>query len=289
VLDQVLVAMLHGVQQLVRNVAFSIGRLVLIVLAAMVLVPSGMVIYGSWLVGTAISIALVALLPANVAHLRGLGPLPWGNLRTMAFGALSHHVLNLSRSASVWLLPIVVTVLLSTEVNAAFYVALLLANFIALVGTSATFTLYVIGARAPEQLGRQMQFTVGLSLLAAVVGTIVIGVGGRLLLAAFGPAYADVAYPTVVVLALSTIPLVVKDHWIALQRLHGTVGRGALIGVALLILELGAAAFGAAAAGLLGLALARLAVLALQAVMMAPVVVRAMRAPPPDPVAPDTP
>jgi O-antigen/teichoic acid export membrane protein len=278
VLDQILVAMLRNVQQLMRNIVFSLSRLVLVVLAAVLLVPaSGMAIYGSWLVGTAISILLVALLPANLSQLRGLWPLQWGRLGSMAFGALSHHVLNLSRSASVWLLPIVVTVLLSPEVNAAFYVALLLANFIALVGTSATFTLYVIAARAPEQLAHQMRVTVGISLLAAVVGSAVIALGGRLLLMAFGSSYADVAYPTVVVLALSTIPLVVKDHWIALQRLHGTVARGAAIGVLLLVMELAAGALGAMEGGILGLALARLAVLAIQAVFMAPVVLRAMR------------
>lgn len=279
VLDQVLVAVLRGSYQLLRNVVFSFSRLAVLVVATAFVAPVGMVIYGAWVLGIVLSLAVIAVLPRHVRQVRDLWPLRWQQLGGMAFGALSHHILNLSRSSSVWLLPVLVTVVVSPEANASFYVAMLLANFIALVGTSATFTLYVVGARSPGQLWRQMRLTFALSLAAASGGTLVLWVGGGLILAAFGPSYAESAYPVVAILALSTIPLAVKDHWIALQRLRGGVGRAAVIGVGTLTVELLAAAVGALTAGLMGLALWRLGVLVVQAVAMSPTVLRALRRP----------
>ena len=279
VLDQVLVSVMRSSHQLLRNVIFSVSRLVLLVAAAAVLVPLGMVIYGAWAAGTLLSLMVVGLLPAQRRALQRVRPLQWPRLRTLAFGALSHHMLNLSRSSSVWLLPVVVTALISREANASFYVALLLANFIALIGTSATFTLYVVGARAPQNLWRQMQFTMGLSVLASISGTALLALAGPALLRSFGPTYADAAYPTIVLLAAATLPLAVKDHWIAIQRVHGGVGRAAVVGVVLLVVELAAAVVGALTAGIAGLAIGRLVVLALQALVMAPSVVAAMRTP----------
>ena len=279
VLDQVLVSVLRSSHQLLRNVIFAVSRLALLGLAAAVLMPLGMVIYGAWVAGTLLSLVVVGLLPAQRGALRRVAPLQWPRLGTLAFGALSHHMLNLSRSSSVWLLPVVVTVLISREANASFYVALLLANFIALIGSSATFTLYVVGARAPQNLWRQMQFTVGLSVLASISGTAVMALIGPALLRSFGPGYAEAAYPTIVLLAAATLPLAVKDHWIAIQRVQGGVGRAAVVGIALLVAELGAAVVGALAAGIAGLAIGRLAVLAVQALVMAPSVAAAMRRP----------
>ena len=279
VLDQVFVAVLRGSYQLLRNVVFSFSRLGLLVIAASAVAPSGMVIYGAWVAGTVLSLIVIAVLPRHLGRVGDIRPLQWEQLGGMAFGALSHHILNLSRSSSVWLLPLLVTVVLSREANASFYVALLLANFIALIGTSATFTLYVVGARSPEQLWRQMRLTLALSMIAAVGGTIVMWAGGGLVLSAFGSTYAEAAYPTVAILALSTLPLAVKDHWIALQRLRGGVGRAAAIGVVTLALELIASFVGAIVAGLVGLAILRFAVLLAQGVVMAPSVIRALRRP----------
>jgi len=210
----------------------------------------------------------------------------WGRLRELATGALSHHLLTLSRSASVWLLPLLVTVVLSREANASFYVALLLSNFVALVTASATFTLYVAGARAPELLWRQVRFTLGMTTAAAVGGTVILALVGRPLLSTFGGSYAEMAYPTVALLALGTIPLVVKDHWIAVQRVRGGVVRAAGIGIGALIVELAAAVVGARMGGLEGLALARLAILTIEAALMAPEVYRAVQRPPLEAAAP---
>ena len=275
VLDQVLVSLFRNAYQLLRNIIFSFSRLAVLALAAALLAPTGIVIYGAWMVGVLVSLLIVGVLVARGRHGHDLRPLMWGPLRQMARSAFSHHVLDLSRSSSVWLLPLLVTVLLSPELNASFYVALLLANFVAVVGKSATFTLYIVGARAPQEMWRQLRLTFGISLLTAVAGTVMLTLVGVQLLGAFGPGY-DAAYPAVAVLTLSCLPLAVKDHWIAIRRVQGNVASAAVIGVLLLAAELTASGLGAWNGGLLGLAVARLGVLAIQAVFMTPIVYRSL-------------
>lgn len=277
VLDQVLEASFRARHHLLRIAIFGFGRLGLLMLAAALVVPDGLVIFGAWVLGTIVSLLVVGLLPHHVGRVREILPLPWRQLGTMTFAALSHHVLNLSRGSSVSVLPVLVTALISGEANAFFYVALLLANFLSVVCTAATFTLYVVGARSPAMLWHQIRFTLGLTGLVAIIGTLVLALFGRQILGAFGPTYAGLAYPTMIVLAASTIPLVIKDHWIAIQRIRNTVGRASTIGVVTLALELAAAAAGAVVAGVLGLALARLALLVVEATLMLPTVLRELR------------
>lgn len=275
ILDQVMVSLFQNAYQLIRNAVFSFGRLAVLAAAALVLAPAGMVIYGAWTAGVLISLAVVAILFRNARLSPSIRPLMWLSLGRMAGKAFAHHVLDLSRSASVWLLPLLVTVMLSPQQNAGFYVAMLLANFIAIVGKSGTFTLYIVGARNPKELWRHMRLTLAIAGSVSVIGTIIFSLGGQHVLGAFGPTYTT-AYPAVAILAVSCLPLAIKDHWIAIRRVQGTVGIAAVAGVGLLIAELAASAVGAANGGLLGLALARLAVLLLQAAFMAPLVYRSL-------------
>lgn len=279
VLDQVLVAVNRRLMQLIRNAIFGIGRLPILMLAvAATFAPDGMGIYVAWLAGTILSLGVILALLHSTELTGDVRPLMWGRLRAMAPDALAHHVVNLSRSASVWVLPVLVTITLSTAQNAGFYIAFLISNLILLLGKEATFTLYIIGARAPDTLWRQLRFTVGFCTLASLLGTIVLAVIGPTLLGFFGDSYVT-AYTTMVVLAISALPVLVKDHWIAIHRVRGSVSTAAVVGVATLVMELAAAVVGALLWGLLGFAIARLLALLLQAAFMAPTLIREMRPP----------
>ncbi len=280
VLDQVLVSVNQRLMQLIRNTIFGIGRLpVLAVLAAATIWDDGMGIYLAWFAGMLLSLGVVIVLVHNARLTGDIRPLMWHRLRAMAPDALAHHVVNLSRSASVWLLPLLVTIAISAEENAAFYIAFLISNLILLLGKEATFTLYIVGARAPDTLWRQIRFTLGFCALATVFGTLVLLVFGPWVIGFFGQSYAN-AYPTVVILAVSALPVLVKDHWIAIHRVRGSVSRAAVVGVITLVMELGAAVIGAELGGLEGFAWARFGVLMLQAVFMLPMLWVAMRPPP---------
>lgn len=278
VLDQVLLSVQRNLLQLARNAVFGFARLPVLALAAMLLARDGMAIYTAWLIGTVLSLGVLFTLVGN-ARLTDVRPLMWNRLRDMAADAFAHHVVNLSRSASVWLLPLLVTVTLSREANAAFYIAFLISNLILLVGQQATFTLYLVGVRAPDTFWHQLRFTLGLSAGAALLGTLALAFAGRPLLGVFGESYAAAAYPTVAILAVSAFPALVKDHWIAVHRIQGSHSRAAVFGVATLLMELAAAVLGAAWAGLEGFAVARLVALLVQAAFMAPTLLRSMAPP----------
>lgn len=278
ILDQFLAAMSRDFERLARNLLFAFGRLALLPVGALAFPNDAGAIYGAWVAGVVVS--LVALIPLREGLTLQRGEvLRWREIRRMAEGTVWHHMVNLSRSSSLWILPLVVTVVLSKETNASFYIALLLANFVALIGSSATFTLYIVTAASPSVLAQQIRFTLGLSAAVVGLGAIGLWAAGQPLLSMFGPTYAAAAYPAIVVLGATSIPLLVKDHWIALQRIRGTMRSAAWIGVGGLVLEVTAAAVGAAYGGIEGLALARFVAVLLQSGFMAAPVLRAAAGP----------
>ena len=274
ILDQLMAARSQNFRRLIRNVAFAIGRLAFLPLAAAGLLNDDIAIYTAWVAGLGVSF-LVVLIPGSARRGLAIRPLMWAQLAQMAGDSMSHHVINLSRSSSLWLLPLIVTVMLSKAANASFYVALMLANSLALVASSATFTLYIVAAQTPKILWQQIRFTLALSAAAVVLGTAVVWLMGRPVLSLFGEGYAAAGYPAIVILAATTLPMAVKDHWISLQRISGNVRRAAGVASGGLVVELLASILGAALGGVVGLAAWRLVAVTLQASLMAAAVLRA--------------
>jgi len=276
VLDQHLVALARNGIRLLRNIVFGLSRLAVLPLVALANPNGGAAIYGAWVVGIALSFAVFGL-DLRAASWSKATSFAWSRLGRMAGDSLSHHVVNLSRSWGTWILPLVVTVTVSERANGSFYIALLIANFVALLISSSTFTLYVVGAQQPDALGHQMKFTLTVSLLASLLSVITLAIAGRLILSSFGDPYTDDAYPAAVVLAASTLPMAVRDHWITIQRIRGKVRAAATVGVLTFTAELAVAAVGAVVAGVIGLAIGRFIVLLLEAGAMLPVVINAAR------------
>jgi O-antigen/teichoic acid export membrane protein len=190
-----------------------------------------------------------------------------------------HHLVNVSRFAPDSILPILVTTLLSSADNAAFYIALLLSNYVTLVGQSATLTLFAVGARAPDELWQQLRTTMLLSVVAAVGGSFVLWLLGYQILGLFGEEYADTAYPAIALLAIRGVPILVKDHWVAIQRIRRGMGIAAILTWCAVGLEVGLAVVGTLLGGLEGLAIGWLIALSIQAVILAGPVIRAARSP----------
>lgn len=276
VLDQVLIGLLRGGLQLVRNVVFSIAKLAALAAAGLWLARDAMTVYGAWAVGTAVSLAFVWSYAWRVGA-RQVLPLAWRKLVSMARGALAHHALNVSRFAPVSLMPIVVTAMLSASDAAAFFISLMIANYVSVVGQSATLTLYAVGARAPDQLWRHLRLTVAVSIVSALLGSAVLTVAGGPILTIFGPEYAERGFPAIAILTLRAFPLVVKEHWIAVRRVRRRVGLAAALGWATVALELSFAVVGTMIAGLVGLTIAWLAALLIEVIVMGPTVYHAAR------------
>jgi O-antigen/teichoic acid export membrane protein len=275
VLDQAAVGLLRGGIQLLRNVAFAVGKLVVVAAAAAASLAGGLTITTAWVAGEVIALAaLLAVIPRPIL---GRSTADWGILREMRGEAAAHHVLNLARFAPSLAMPVIVAAMFSAEVNAVFYVAFLLAAAVQPIASSTTFTLYAVARRNPEDLARQIRLTLALSLAGAIPSIAILWLFGAALLGLFGAGYAAGSSTLLPLLALLALPLIVKDHWIALIRIEGTVARGAVLMILAMAVEIGGAVVGGWVAGLDGLAAGWLIAVAAMAILQAPSVIRNAR------------
>lgn len=275
VLDQALIGMMRGGLQLARNFVFSAAKLTALgVFAFWSARTFGLAIYATWTIGNALSLGALA----GVALLRRV-PLhrtrpDWALLRDFRRAALGHHGLNLSLQFSHLMLPLIVTVTLSAAVNAYFYAAWMIAGFVFTLPLALTVVLYAVGAADPAALARKTRFTLGIAAVSGLLTNAVLWVAAPLVLRLFGTAYATYASTPLRVLTLGVFALIIKDHYVAACRIQSRVLAASARIFAGGCLELAGAAGGAVLGGLTGLTLGWLAAVVVEAVLMAPAVVR---------------
>jgi O-antigen/teichoic acid export membrane protein len=278
VLDQALVGLARGMAQLRRNVAFAVSKLALLYLAGLWAGNgSGLVIYATWVAGIVFSFALViravpagGFSPGSPAH-------AWGLLRGLGRAAAAHHVLNLVMQAPGLALPLIVTAVLSAEVNAGFYIAWMMTGLVFIGPDSLATVLYSASAADPGNLAQRLRRLGLLSLALGLAANMALLILARPVLALFGQSYADNAAPGLTILALGVFPLIVRYYYVAVRRIEGRIASTATWMAGGGLLELIAATAGAYHSGLPGLCLGWVLALCVQAVLLAPTVLRATR------------
>ena len=275
VLDQALIGLLWGGLQLWRNMIFAGGKLMLLVCVSLWAgEQTGMAIYTSWLLGNLLSLMVTAASIALMKRQRIVHRPQLHLLRGLARSAFDHHTLNLALQAPGLVLPLLVTVFLSAEMNAHFYIAWMIASFAFVAPFALSVALFAVTSADPTALGPKLRMSIGLSFVVGVAANIVLWLGSSLVLGVFGKAYVEQAGFVLQLLGLGVFGIIVKDHFVAIYRARGNVAdaRGAII-IGTLI-EIGLPILGARAGGLLGFTLGWLAALAVQSMYMAPLVFR---------------
>ncbi|GCF08023.1 hypothetical protein [Dictyobacter arantiisoli] len=278
ILDQAVIGMLQGGLQLWRNALFSIAKLALLaVLGQFYKNLSGISIYTIWTVGNIISLLplFLFIIKKKKTSLKYYIP-QWNTTRKMGSAAIQHHVLNLVLQAPTQALPILVTILLSAKMNAWFYIASMIANFIFSLSTSLTTVLHAANAAQAATLTQKSRLTVSLSILASLILGSILMFGAQPILHFFGENYALYASSSLRILLLAAIPLVIKNHYIAICRIKDQVARAILPVMVGACLELGIAAVGARLGGLSGLSLGWVLALVLEAIWMSPIVAQTL-------------
>jgi O-antigen/teichoic acid export membrane protein len=274
VLDQALIGLLRGGVQLWRNTVFSVGKLVFLVIAAQYFAQNtGISIYAMWALGNLISLlpVLIFLAIKKKLSLKYYKP-EWTMMRRLGRASIQHHGLNLVLQAPTQLLPLMVTVLLSAKMNAWFYIASMIATFIFSLTLSLTAVLHATNAAQITTLTQKTRLTFSLALASSVSMGVVIVFLANPILSVFGESYAANAAWSLRILMMATVPLVVKNHFIAICRIKDNIG-GVIIPVSCgSLLELVLAGVGAQLGGLNGLSLGWVAALVIEAVFMAPAV-----------------
>ncbi|HEY4382993.1 MAG TPA: hypothetical protein VGN34_00765, partial [Ktedonobacteraceae bacterium] len=272
VLDQAMIGLLLGGVQLWRNFLFALSKLVILFLVSRWFAQAaGIGIYAAWAMGNLISLVVLAGLILFKKNWRRKRYLPeWTLLRKLGGVAMQHHLLNLALAAPTLILPVMVTVILSAQANAWFYVAWMVANFVFVVPGSLTMVLHAVNSAQQATLKNRARMTLSLAFVISSAAICVLLFGAKLVLNFFGSAYATEAAWTLQVLGVGALPLVIKNHYISICRIYDRITE-ALIGmIPAGLLELGGAALGAHIAGLVGLSLGWVGAMAIESIFMAP-------------------
>lgn len=278
-LDAALLSVVGGGIQLRRNAVHAVGKLVLLVVFALTLSQYGALsIYTSWFVANVVSIAVVGvlLLSQTQVSVRGLWP-RLSALHALRLEAAQHHILNLSLVLPLYAMPIVANVILGSEKAGYLYATWSLAGFVFVLPMAMSTALFASGVRDPSTILTQFRFSLRNSMAASVAANLAILPLGGLVLSIFGAAYAENGRTALIVLCFGGLGVVIRDHHVAVARITGTVGREAVLMVALGACELAGAAIGASRGGLLGLSLGWLAAVGLEVLVCTPKVWRAFR------------
>lgn len=277
-LDCALIAVLQSALQMYRNVAFSILKLAL--LPALVFIvpdtPQVVTIFLAWVLGKLLSILLLVSFLAYGGHSVWRAP-NFAALGRHAPNVLGHHLLNLVTQGPGLLLPFLVTVVFAADVNAAFYAAWMIFGVILLVPASLTTMLFTMGSVEPAAIAARMRFSLWLcALVSLVAGLVFIFLSGWILLW-FGESYATIGEPILQSLGLGVFAVVLKYHYIAVQRLNGRMVRAAVLIGAGGVAELTFAVYGSHLGGLSGFTWGWLCAVYLEAAFVMPSVLRAAR------------
>jgi O-antigen/teichoic acid export membrane protein len=278
VIDQAVIGLLRGGVQLRRNVIFAVSKLlVLAVVAVATLEAGGIAIFGTWVAGLGISVAWLALAArregARLGHCRPR----WSLVRDWRRPAMEHHFLNLMIQAPWLVMPLVVTATVSVTASAYYYTASLITGFLASGAIALTLSLYAVGIRDQARLAQALRFTLRLAFGVILGANLVLIFGGRLILHAFGSEYAANASTVLRIQGIYVCLMIIKDHYIALARIRGTVLRAGMLCAAGAVLEIGLASAGGAWRGLTWVAVGAVVALAIEVCAMCPAVLRELR------------
>ena len=274
VFDQATIGLMRGGLQMARNIAFAVGKVLVLPAAAIVLHDRfGAGITLSWVAGMVLSLVLIAV-RLSLAGEPVMARPDWGVLRGLGRAAMAHNWLNLAMTMPFYLLPVLVTVIVSPSANAAFYIAVMLTTFLFIVPAHLATVLFAVAAADPGAVAGKLRFALRVSFGIGIPGMAMLILGAHPALALFGTGYPQATVPMWLI-TLGYPAAVPKSLYIAVCRAAGQVPRAAVVLTACSSLEMAAAAAGGAAGGLYGLSLALLAVRYAEAFVTAPAVLRA--------------
>lgn len=283
VFDQAVLIRRRGGAQFLRNLIAAVVKVGLLLTLIRLGVHSSLPLYGVWVLSLAISLPVCFIgirTPTDGTSARTTGPgRLWGlrELRTHSRTALGHHLVNLALQAPTLLLPVLAALTVSAEETAYFSSARLAATFLFMPPYALAIALFAGSRGNLTRAAQRMRVTLplGIGISAALYG--VAALAAHPILSLFGKEYATQALTPFLLLALAGIPLVVKDNYVAIRRIEGRVYRAAVFVAVGTAAELGVAAVAGWRYGLDGLAFGWTIVVTLEAIIIAPAVLRVIR------------
>jgi O-antigen/teichoic acid export membrane protein len=273
VFDEGLVGLLLGHLQLVRNAYFAVGKLIVIgIVAVLPVAVTGSDILGTWVAGILLSMPLLWLSLRS----RGMGSIRprLAALRGLGRHAIDHNLLNVALFLPRTSLPLVVTSVVSTRANAAFYTAWMVMGFLAMIPGSIATTLFAVASGDVAGLRARVRIGLAIALGVGVPVSTGIAILARPIMSVFGHEYAASASGALSVLALTYVVGVVRQFYVAISRVRRRARQASVYAVLIGFMELGAAWVGGSHDGLSGLVAWLAGAFVVEGVFMAPAVIR---------------
>lgn len=229
-LDQVFVAERATGNMLVRNAAFALLKLPLMMLLVQV---GAFGIFSSWILALAVTLILGVLLLKSCLKrtyrlaLRGIVK----QVRQMLSSLAGHHFIFLGGTLPMYLLPVFVTVQLSATANAYFYTTWMLGSIFFMVSSAVAMSLFAEGSHVADDVlhkARSSAVIIGVLLVPAMLTTCL---GGRYILLLFGPSYAQHSLLLLIILAVGAVPDAITNIYVSVLRVQRRLRRAALLNV----------------------------------------------------------
>ncbi len=236
-LDQAFVAERVASNMLVRNAAFAVLKLLLMVLlvevGALGIFSSTILALAATLVGG--RLLLVSRLRRTYSlAMRGIV----GQVRTMLSSLAWHHFINIGGRVPLYLLPGLVTVRLSAVDNAYFYTTLMVGSFFFMVSSAVAVSLFAEGSHAADDVLRKAGFSaviIGMLLGPAMLASFL---GGHYIMLLFGPRYAQHGLLLLTILTIAAVPDAITNIYVSVLRVQGRLRCAALLNLGMASLTL---------------------------------------------------
>ena len=254
VADQALIGSLRSTGRMVRDVLFSVFKLVLIVAAAAAGSASDAAIILTWVAALLASWISIDLLTRGGAR-RLVGTPDFHLLHTLRDKVVGHYALDVALQAPLIIMPYLVLILLTPTTTAAFASMWMLVSTAVVIPAVLATVLFPVVRAGPKQSRHHFLVSLTASLLFSLACAAFIFTYSQEILDIFNPAYREIAGSSLRFVGFSLLGLTLKFHACTLARLGDTMRRASLWFALGGLLELGFVVAGAKLGGLEGLVL----------------------------------
>jgi len=269
--DQVSTARRRGDQALIRAVAAGVVTLLAVLIIARSLGGgSSRDIFAAWVLGGLVtwSIGLVMIRRA-VSGYRYRPILARSLAMELSRVGLPNYFLTLTERAPGFVLPIVVTELLSPADNAHWYAAWMMAWVAFVIPIQVGMTSFAEIAREPTRAGRIIGHGIRTSLAVGIAGAFATAVLAGPLLGLLGSGYSAAGAFPLRILVIGIVPLTFVQAYFSYCRARRRLGEALALGTANSVASIAAPAVAGVAGGLVAMAIAWLGIQAISAIVAA--------------------
>jgi O-antigen/teichoic acid export membrane protein len=277
--DNAAIGLHRGSAQLVHGTLNAVLKLAIVGILVLIGSRTASGLLFAW------ALALVVSLFACLPMLR-LEPTPAreGSLShrvelTRRYGVLSlkHHILNLSINSISYIVALIAAILIPPQQVAYFSTALLLSSTAMIIPYLLALSLFAEISSDLSLLHRHVRrtFPLGLALCGGIL--VVVAAAAPLVMRIFGPAYAANGTTALRILILVGPAYVIKDHYVAIRRAQGRLGRAAKMMAVGTCAEAAGAALGGIYWGMTGLCVGWAVGATCEAVFLLPAVLQVFR------------